>query len=143
MVAKTEIVEESCSFILVVAKWEAANPGPCEHVHIHGGLVCLCYWVGFLFHSFCTLSASVLHTCIFTCMYHSCISTRQLHVIQVPISASAFRALYMPFMSSLFVPLKRATSSFIDLVNARNVFNLSIQFAEHLRIARIVCEQCH
>ena len=44
---------------------------------------------------------------------------------------------YVCIMCSLFIPLKHATSSFIDHVNPRNLFNLSIPFAEHLRIARI------
>ena len=36
---KTKIVEESCSFILVVAKWEAANAGPYAHVYMVGWFV--------------------------------------------------------------------------------------------------------
>ena len=59
----------------VVAKREAANLGPyfnqCMYMYMEGWFVYVTGLVPFFVRSFHTLSACVLHTCIFMRMYHS------------------------------------------------------------------------
>ena len=65
--------------------------------------------------------------CSFILVVAKCISMRQLIRVYMYmyISANAYihvhTCMYVCIMCSLFVPLKHATSSFIDLVNTRNL----------------------